>query len=64
MDELPSDIEGRDCFSTMWFRFKNRQELNGDDRVPITYVGVLAQGGLTRVKPNQERRSDREMMFR
>src|ERR1700738_4072706 len=57
-------IEERHCFPTAWFCFKNRQELDRDNRVPVADVGVLAQGCLILAEPNYERRSSREMMLR
>ena len=57
-------IEERHCFPTARFCFKNRQELDRDNRVPVADGGVLAQGGLILAEPNYEWRSSREMMLR
>ena len=57
-------IEERHCFPTAWSCFKNRQESDRDNRVPIADGGVLAQGGLILAEPNYERSSSRKLMFR
>src|SRR5580704_120799 len=57
-------IEERHRFPTAWFCFKNRQELDRDNRVPVADGGVLAQGGLILAEPNYERCSGRELMLR
>src|SRR5271165_1787845 len=57
-------IEERHRFPTAWFCFKNRQELDRDNRVPFADGGVLAQSGLILAEPNYERSSSRKLMLR
>jgi len=45
-------IEKRHCFPAARFSFKKRQQMDRNDRVPITHHGVPAQRGLILSKPN------------
>ena len=57
-------IEKGNCFPTTWFSFKNGQEANSDDCVPIADCGVPPQGCLTLLEPDQEWLPGRELMLR